>query len=297
MTTLVVATRRSPLALAQARAWMRELEATGVSVQELQIVTSGDREQRTPLSQIGGKGLFIKEIEEALVDGRAHVAVHSMKDVPGALAPGCRIACVPRRADPRDALVLRRARSFEALPRGARVGTSSLRRGLQLKRWRPDIEIVPLRGNVDTRLRKCEEGEVDAAVLALAGLVRLGLAERVTEILPPERCLPAVGQGALAIEIRDEPSIAEAVGKLADPETTMSVSAERGIMIAAEGSCQIPIAGYAVREGAELFLRGMLAEADGTRPRWLERRVPWPASVEEAEAIGREMGRELRGPR
>jgi hydroxymethylbilane synthase len=292
---VVVATRKSRLALAQARAWMTELRATGVGVQELLVVTTGDREQRTPLSEIGGKGLFIKEIEEALLDGRAHAAVHSMKDVPGALAPGCRIACVPRRADPRDALVTRDGCRFEDLPAGARVGTSSLRRALQLRRWRGDVDIVPLRGNVDTRLGKCEAGEVDAVVLALAGLERLGLADRATEILDPSRSLPAIGQGALAIETRsDDAAVIGAVAALGDPETLICVSAERGVMLAAEGSCQIPIAGYAVREGDALYLRAMLAEPDGTRARWREARVPWPGEPHEAERIGFDVGLALK---
>jgi hydroxymethylbilane synthase len=293
---LIVATRKSQLALAQARAFLRDLErATGVRTEELHVTTTGDRVQDVALSQIGGKGLFIKEIEEALLERRADIAVHSMKDVPSDLAPNLVIGCVPRREDPRDAIVSRDGRLFEALPSGSRVGTSSLRRASMLRAWRADLEYVPIRGNVDTRLRKCAEGAVDAVVLAYAGLRRLGLEARATEVLDPSRCLPAVGQGALAIERRaDDTEVAAVLERLDDADTSLIVAAERGVMSAVEGSCQLPVAAYGIREETELWLRGMLAEADGSRARFHEVRVPWPATRDAAFAQGLELGRKLR---
>ena len=201
MARLVYATRRSPLALAQCRALVARLVAVHPAVEmvELQIVTTGDKVQDRPLSEIGGKGLFVKEIEEALLDGRADFAVHSIKDVPAELPGGLSIACIPVREDPRDVLVSPRHGTLAALPHGARVGTSSLRRAVALKSARPDLDCVPVRGNVDTRLRKVDAGDYDAIVLARAGLVRLGLEGRATEILSPDVSLPAVGQGALGV--------------------------------------------------------------------------------------------------
>jgi hydroxymethylbilane synthase len=297
MTVLTVATRKSQLALAQARAWMRELtRVTSVETAELHVVTTGDRVQDVALSQIGGKGLFIKEIEEALLDRRADVAVHSLKDVPADLAPTLSIGSVPLREDPRDVVVTRVGCRFEELPAGARVGTSSLRRATMLRAWRPDLDYVPIRGNVDTRLRKCAEGVVDAVVLARAGLVRLGLAARATEVLDPSRSLPAIGQGALAIEQRADDDAARAiVDRLTHLPTWIAVAAERGVMTAVEGSCQMPVAAYGVREGDDLWLRGMLAEPDGSRVRFRELRTPWPSSPADATAVGVELGRELKG--
>ncbi len=296
MTVLTVATRKSQLALAQARAWMRELtRVASVETAELHVVTTGDRVQDVALSQIGGKGLFIKEIEEALIDRRADVAVHSLKDVPAELAPSLVIGSVPLREDPRDVVVTREGCRFEELRAGAKVGTSSLRRATMLRAWRPDLDYVPIRGNVDTRLRKCAEGLVDAVVLARAGLVRLGLAERATEVLDPSRSLPAIGQGALAIEQRaDDEATRAIVDRLTHMETWIAVAAERGVMTAVEGSCQMPVAAYGVREGGELWLRAMLAEPDGTRARFRELRTAWPANPTAAAAVGVELGRELK---
>ena len=294
---LVLATRRSALALAQARAFMATLldARPGLELEELHVTTTGDRVQDRALSEIGGKGLFIKEIEQALLDGQARLAVHSFKDVPAELAPGLQIACVPAREDPRDALVTRTGCGLAELPRGARVGTSSLRRRVQLLRVRPDLEILPLRGNVDTRLRKCTEGEVDAVVLACAGLNRLGLADRITERLEAEVCLPAVGQGALAIEIRaDDERTRELLGPLNDVQTAIAAAAERGVMTAVEGSCQVPLGGYAVLERGDLWLRAWLSAPDGSNYRRREARWPWTEDLAEAQARGEELGAALK---
>jgi hydroxymethylbilane synthase len=300
MTRLVYATRKSQLALAQSRAFVALLRARHpeLSVDELTVVTTGDKIQDVPLADIGGKGLFVKEIEQSLLDGAADIAVHSSKDVPGELAPGLVLGCFPEREDARDVLVSQSGAKLAELPPGSRIGTTSLRRGVQLRQYRADLVIVPLRGNVDTRLRKCAEGVVDAVMLARAGLVRLGLAERATEILEPSLCLPAVGQGALAIEQRaDDERVLRLLLPLSHPETTLAVSAERGVMLAVDGSCQTPVAAYAVFEQDELWLRAFLAEPDGSSPRQAERRSGRPSSVEEALTLGRELGAELRGAR
>jgi len=293
---LVYATRKSALALAQSRALIAGLGRAhpDLEIVELTVTTTGDRIQDRSLTEIGGKGLFVKEIEEALADGRADIAVHSLKDVPGELAPGLRIGCVPKREDPRDVLVTRSGAKLAELARGSRVGTTSLRRGIQLRAARPDLEIVPLRGNVDTRLRKCKDGEVDAIVLARAGLVRLGRESEATEVLEPDVSLPAVGQGALAVELRTaDERTAALLAPLADSATALAVTAERGVMIAVEGGCQTPIAAYAVRQGSDLWLRALLAEPDGTDLRRGERRVSFPTTEAEADAVGRELGEQL----
>jgi len=293
---LIYATRKSALALAQSRALLAELARAhpGLEIVELTVTTTGDRIQDRSLTEIGGKGLFVKEIEEALADGRADIAVHSLKDVPGELLPGLRIGCVPKREDPRDVLVTRSGAKLAELARGSRVGTTSLRRGIQLRAARPDLEIVPLRGNVDTRLRKCKDGEVDAIVLARAGLVRLGRESEATEVLEPEVSLPAVGQGALAVELRaDDERTAALLAPLADEVTTIAVAAERGVMIAVQGGCQAPVAAHAVRQGSELWLRALFAEPDGSDLRRAERRVSFPGTAAEAEAVGRDVGAEL----
>ena len=293
---LVLATRRSALALAQSRAFLGNLvvRTPGLTVEELQVVTSGDKDQTSRLSDIGGKGLFVKELEEALYARTADLAVHSIKDVPARLAAGLVIGCVPLREDPRDALVGRGGATLRDLPSGARVGTSSLRRAMCLLRARPDLTIEPLRGNVDTRLRRVDEGAFDAAVLALAGLRRLGLQGRATEVLDPEICLPAVGQGALGIECReDDVEVLELLAPLADPETSLCVAAERAVLGAVGGDCKTPIAAFARREGGDLVLDGLLAEADLSRLRGGARRVAFPRSVHDAERVGRDLGEEL----
>jgi hydroxymethylbilane synthase len=295
--SLTLATRRSKLALAQSRAFARELAAKvpGLSITELEIVTSGDKTQDRPLQDIGGKGLFIKELEEALLDGRADFAVHSIKDVPGELAPELVIACIPLREDPRDALVSRSGARLAELPAGARIGTSSLRRAVALRAARPDVTVLPVRGNVDTRLRKMEEGEFDAIVLAFAGLRRLSLGARATEVLAPETCLPAVGQGALGIECRvADAAVRAALAMLADPEATICVEAERALMLAVEGSCKTPVAAFAERKDDVLLVRGMLADPDGSNVRFGERRASFAGGAAEAVRAGRELGLELK---
>lgn len=294
---LTLATRKSALALAQSRAFKHRLERQhpGLVVEELLVTTTGDRVQDRLLSEIGGKGLFVKEIEEALLDGRADLAVHSLKDVPPELPAGLVIGCVPEREDPRDVLISRSGQKLAELPAGAVVGTSSLRRRVLLGLARPDLQVTVLRGNVDTRLKKCREGVVDAILLARAGLVRLGLESEATEVLLPEVFLPAVAQGALGIEYRaDDARVAALLAPLAHQETKIAVLAERAVMRAVEGSCQTPVAAFAERDGDSMRLRGLLAEPDGSRPRRAELRRPWPADDGDAEAIGGELGRSLR---
>jgi hydroxymethylbilane synthase len=292
------ATRRSALALAQCRAFVARLTAAnpGLETVEEQVVTTGDRIQDRPLSEVGGKGLFVKEIEEALLDGRAALAVHSIKDVPGVLPPGLVIACIPAREDPRDVLVAPRHATLAGLPSGAKVGTSSLRRAVSLRAARPDLVIVPMRGNVDTRLRKVDAGECDAIVLARAGLVRLGLEARATEVLSADVSLPAVGQGALGVECReDDASTRALLAKLHDEATSRCVAAERGVMIALEGDCKTPLGAFGERDGTSLRLRAFVCDPDGGNLRRTEERTPWPASDDAARAFGERVGASLRG--
>jgi hydroxymethylbilane synthase len=293
---LVYATRRSALALAQSRAFAQALQAksSGLSLVEKTVVTSGDRIQDRPLSEVGGKGLFVKEIEEALLARDADFAVHSIKDVPAELPAGLEIVCIPAREDARDVLVAPRHMTLAGLPKGATVGTSSLRRAIALRAARADLVIVPLRGNVDTRLRKVDAGEMDAIVLARAGLVRLGLQARATSVLEPEVCLPAVGQGALGIEARrDDADVRAILLALHDVATATCVAAERGVMAALEGDCKTPLGAHAVRDGDSLDLTAFVAEPDGSRLRRAHERTPWPTSEKDAEAFGRDVGKRL----
>ena len=296
MPRLVYATRKSALALAQCRAFVARLVAAnpGLETEELQVVTSGDRIQDRPLSEVGGKGLFVKEIEEALLDGRAHIAVHSIKDVPGVLPDGLGIACIPERESPFDVLVSPVHGSLAKLPQGAKVGTSSLRRLVELRGKRPDLDIVPLRGNVDTRLKKVQSGDYDAIVLAHAGMRRLGLDAHASEVLSAEECLPAVGQGALGIECKlDDGPTRALLEKLHHAETARAVRAERGVLMQLEGDCKTPIGAFAERVGDELRLRAMIAEPSGAGRRAVDLRFPYPATDDAAEALGREAARAL----
>jgi len=293
---LTLATRRSKLALAQSRAFARTLEAavSELAIDELEIVTSGDKHQDVKLQDIGGKGLFIKELEEALYDRRADFAVHSVKDIPAELAPGLSLACIPVREDPRDALITRSGAKLAELPAGSKIGTSSLRRSVCLLRARPDLVIEPVRGNVDTRIRKMEEGQFDAIVLALSGLRRLSIDARATEILDVDMSLPAIGQGALGIECRiEDQAVIDTLSAVSEPKTTVCVAAERALMAAVDGNCRTPVAAYAVHDGADMWLRGLLADPDGTRVRTGERRMPWSLDRAEAERMGRDLGAEL----
>ncbi len=295
-TKVVVATRKSALALAQSRAFIARLAQLHPSIafEELLVTTTGDVVQDRALSEIGGKGLFVKEIEEALLDRRADLAIHSLKDVPPQLLPSLSIECIPEREDPRDVLVTRSGLPLAELPPGSRVGTGSLRRRVQLLAYRRDIEVVAIRGNVDTRLRKCETGEVDAVVLARAGLNRLGLGARATENIAPEVMLPAVGQGALGIEQRsDDHEVSELLAPLSHSDTKILVSAERGVMLAINGNCTTPVAAFGVRQGNTLFLRAFLAEPDGSRQRSAQTTRPFPLNAEAAAEIGRGLGAEL----
>ncbi len=264
---LRIGTRRSPLAVWQAEHVKTLLEQAhpGVECILRRIVTEGDRIRDLPLSRFGGKGLFVKEIEHALLRGEIDLAVHSMKDLPSELPPGLMLGAVPRREDPRDGLICREPfRGLEDLPAGARIGTSSLRRGSQLRFHRGDLVPVPARGNVETRLRKLSEGLFDGIVLAVAGLKRLGEAGRITQILDPGVCLPAVGQGALAVEVRqDDREVRERLLPLHDPSTAKAVEAERAFMAAMGGGCHVPIACHGVLEGEDLRLTGLVASPDG----------------------------------
>jgi hydroxymethylbilane synthase len=265
---LVIATRESRLALWQARHVGERLRAIHpeTSVELLGVTTRGDRALEQPLSRIGGKGLFIKELETALREGRADLAVHSLKDVPMDLPEGLALAAILARENPHDAFISNRFAEPEALPPGAIVGTSSLRRQAMLRAAWPRLEIRPLRGNLDPRLRKLDEGAFDAIVLAAAGLIRLGLEERIRTVLPPERLLPAPGQGALGIEIlAGRADLAALLAPLGDAETACCVRAERAFSRALGGSCRIPLGGHARLEGGELRLRGFVASPDGRR--------------------------------
>ena len=268
MTRLRIATRGSPLALAQSGGIARRIEETlGVETELVLVRTSGDRIENVSLAKLGGKGLFVKEIEEALLEGRADLAVHSAKDLPAAIAPGLVLAAFPERADPRDALVGRGARRGLAdLPRGARVGTGSVRRRSQLLALRPDLEVVPLRGNVDTRLRKLEEEGLDAVILACAGLDRLGLGDRIHERVDPNLLLPSVGQGTLAIEAREGDPLAGDLAAVDHPGTRAELAAERAFLSRLAGDCNVPLAALAERPSRDrVVLRGLVASPDGRR--------------------------------
>lgn len=265
---LTIGTRGSKLALTQSEWVKRQLEARYHDVRVIikKIKTKGDKILDSPLSKIGGKGLFVKEIEAALLEGDVDVAVHSMKDVPAELPEGLELALFPEREDPRDALVSNHYQSIDALPEGASIGTGSLRRSAQLLHIRPDLVVVPLRGNVDTRLNKLESGGLDAIILASAGLKRLGLEDKITQFLPVETLLPAIGQGALGLELRqDDHRTKELLHFLNHKQTCLTVRAERALLKELEGGCQVPIGGFGRLDGNNLILEGLVAELDGSR--------------------------------
>lgn len=286
-----IASRGSQLALWQARFVQQALERArpGVGVEIEVIRTTGDRITDVPLSRIGDRGLFTKEIDDALLSGAADLAVHSLKDVPTRLPEGLALAAITEREDPRDVLIGRQGRavSLADLPAGARVGTSSLRRRAQLRALRPDVEVADLRGNLNTRLAKLDAGEHDAIILAAAGVLRLGWAERIGEWLDAEGWLPAVGQGALAVVVRaDRPEVIDRVAGLHHEPTARSVAAERSLLHALQGGCQIPIGALAQHSGdGTLSLAGMVADLDGTRVLRVERR----ADAASPAALGREV--------
>ncbi|PTV53633.1 hydroxymethylbilane synthase [Acinetobacter seifertii] len=266
MKTLKIATRQSPLALWQAehiRARLQELHPD-LTVELVKFVTQGDKILDTPLAKIGGKGLFVKELEAALLDGRADLAVHSMKDVPMALPEGLTLAVICEREDPLDAFVSNTFEKFADLPQGARVGTSSLRRKSQILKQRPDLQIIDLRGNVGTRLGKLDDGQYDAIILASAGLKRLGLENRIRHTIEPNVSLPAVGQGALGLECRaDDQDVLALIQPLLHIETDVCVRAERAFNAYLEGGCQVPIAGYATLQDGKIHIEGRVGSPDG----------------------------------
>ncbi|GER66165.1 porphobilinogen deaminase [Weizmannia acidilactici] len=267
MRTIVVGSRRSKLALTQTKWVVAQLERLGLPFRfEIrEIVTKGDKVLDVTLSKVGGKGLFVKEIEEAMLKKEIDMAVHSMKDVPAVLPDGLVVGCIPEREDYRDAFVSKNGVKFADLPKGAKVGTSSLRRGAQLLAARNDIEIKWIRGNIDTRLEKLKNGDYDAIILAAAGLKRMGWSsDVVTEFLEPETCLPAIGQGALAVECRaDDKELLDALAKLNSEETEETVRAERVFLDKMEGGCQVPIAGLAKKTEGGISLTALVASPDG----------------------------------
>lgn len=298
MSRVRVATRASDLALAQARFVAERVKARlALDAELLPMKTTGDRLAGS-LAKVGGKGLFVKEIEEALLEGRADLAVHSGKDLPARLPPGLGLVAFPERVDPRDALLCReRGGTLESLPRGARVGTGSVRRTAQLRALRDDLVIVPLRGNVPTRIRKLETEGLEAIVVACAGLERLGLAERIDERIAPELMLPAVAQGIIAIEARADDALAERARELGCEETRARASAERRVLERLEADCNVPLAAYAEVQGGELFLRAMLAHpSDGEAVRAEARgelAEPAPLGDAVADALLADGGRAL----
>jgi hydroxymethylbilane synthase len=292
---LRVGSRGSPLALAQAREVKSRLAAAaGLDPERIAIEvirTTGDAIVDRPLAEAGGKGLFTKEIEEALLAGAIDLAVHSSKDLPTVLPPGLVLAGFLPREDVRDAFISRKAKELRDLPPSAVVGTASLRRQALVKRARPDLGIAMLRGNVETRLRKLEAGEVDATILAVAGLKRLGLLATATAIFEPEEFLPAVGQGAIAIETRaDDAQTHVLVAKVADSETAAALAAERAFLAVLDGSCRTPIAGHAQLSGGTLRFRGMIVKPDGSEAYEVRRQ----GSATDAAELGADAGRELR---
>ena len=287
-----IATRKSPLALWQANYVKAELEKNypGLQVELLPMTTRGDKILDSPLAKVGGKGLFVKELEEALLRNEADLAVHSMKDVPVEFPDGLCLATICQREDPRDAFVSNHFASIDALPSGARVGTSSLRRQCQLRARRPDLQVLDLRGNVNSRLAKLDAGDYDAILLAAAGLKRLGLEARITALLECGESLPANGQGAVGIECRsNDTELLTLLSRLEDQGTRQRVMAERAMNRSLQGGCQVPIGAYAELQGDELWLRGLVGSIDGQRILRAEIRGP----VSDAETLGEKVAEAL----
>jgi len=287
-----IATRQSPLALWQAEhvAELLERAFPGVRTELVKMVTRGDKILDAPLAKVGGKGLFVKELEQGMLEGSADIAVHSMKDVPVDFPEGLHLAAILSREDPTDAFVSNRYSTLNELPANARIGTSSLRRECQIKEKFPDAEVVPLRGNVNTRLAKLDAGDYDAIILASAGLKRLGMAKRITQSLDASVSLPAIGQGAIGIECRvDDMEINEILRVLHDAETGLCVSAERAMNERLNGGCQVPIAGFALLQGEQIFMRGLVGNPDGSVIYRAER----SGGLDRGEVIGRLIAEDL----
>ncbi|MFM5449214.1 hydroxymethylbilane synthase [Aeromonas veronii] len=290
--TLKIATRKSPLALWQANFVKDRLEALHpqLQVELVPMSTQGDKILDTPLAKVGGKGLFVKELETAMLEGRADIAVHSMKDVPVEFPEGLGLHTICEREDPRDAFVSNRFKAIAELPQGAVVGTSSLRRQCQLRAARPDLVIRDLRGNVNTRLAKLDAGEYDAIILAAAGLKRLEMAHRITAFIEPEQSLPANGQGAVGIECRlDDVELHALLAPLEHTETRVRVLTERAMNRALQGGCQVPIGAYALVEGEQIWLRGLVGSPDGSQVIRDEIRGP----LADGEALGEQLAQRL----
>ncbi|MBW1720174.1 MAG: hydroxymethylbilane synthase [Deltaproteobacteria bacterium] len=289
---LRLGTRKSALALAQS-CWVKEKIETHwpeVNVDIVKFTTKGDKILDVPLAQVGGKGLFVKEIEDALLKKEADIAVHSLKDVPAELPEGLEVSIFPDREDPKDALISRDGLRLEELPEGARIGTSSLRRIAQLKNARPDFEVVSLRGNIDTRLRKLDEGQYDAILLAAAGLRRLGLEQRIIQLLEPEVMLPAVGQGALGIEFRSmDTEVKRILDSIHHEETSICVRAERAFLLKLEGGCQVPIGAFAQLKEEILELEGMVGDEAGTNIIRMKKQ----GTADQPETLGTILGEEI----
>ncbi len=292
--TIKIGTRASLLAVTQST-WVGnriEEQYPGTTVELVRITTKGDKILDVPLAKVGGKGLFVKEIEDALLDGRVDLAVHSMKDVPTELPPALHVAIVPEREVPVDAFISARYGSIDELPAGAVIGTSSLRRKAQLAALRPDLAIRDLRGNLDTRLRKLEEGQYDAIILAAAGLNRLGMQARITSLFDPARMLPAIGQGALGIELRrDDSELLAGLQFLHHPATATAVAAERAFLFRLEGGCQVPIGAHATLAGATVSLTGLIARVDGSEIL----RQEMSAAADQAAELGTRLADDLLG--
>ena len=287
-----IATRQSPLALWQAEhvAELLERAFPGLKTQLVKMVTRGDKILDAPLAKIGGKGLFVKELEQGMLEGTADIAVHSMKDVPVDFPVGLHLAAILSREDPTDAFVSNNYSTLNELPTNARIGTSSLRRQCQIKERFPEADVMPLRGNVNTRLAKLDAGDYDAIILASAGLKRLGMAERITQSLDTGVSLPAIGQGAIGIECRvDDPEINAMLSELHDGETGLCVTAERAMNARLNGGCQVPIGGFAERRGEQLFMRGLVGNPDGSVLYRAER----TGGLDQAETIGRLIAEDL----
>lgn len=287
-----IATRKSPLALWQAEHVADRLKRAfpGLETELVTMTTKGDKLLDAPLAKVGGKGLFVKELEQGMLEGRADIAVHSMKDVPVEFPDGLHLSVILQREDPTDAFVSNHYASLSELPEQPRIGTCSLRRQCQIKEKFPNAEILTLRGNVNTRLAKLDAGEFDAIILASAGLIRLGMQDRIAARLDPSESLPAIGQGAIGIECRsDDTVINELLSRLHDPETHICVSAERAMNARLKGGCQVPIAGFATLQSGTLYMRGLVGDPDGSVIYRAERSGP----TEQAEQIGVSIAEEL----